>query len=179
MKKHIIFYSVCIVATALCFSHSGFAQDLEPGDVLPEFTPEQRIERLSTNFTALVFTVIDYAKEQEQSIEEIGGFVGGRFADSWPDDPTPEYYVAAMNNNWQMYAVTTEVLEVGDDYVKASRSRVQFGENLEQAFQNVYGYGIAEFEEFFKYVEKGIASALGLELSQRVEGDYVVFTVSH
>jgi len=178
MKSQIFFIVTFSITVVLFFCNRVDAQDLEPGKVLPELTPEQRMERLTTHLNAIIFSIIDYVVKQGEDLEEIGRHVGELFAKSWPDDATPEFYVTSMNNNWQMYGVTTEVIEVKDDYIKARRGRVQFDENMERAYQNVYGYGIAEFEKFFRYVEKGITTALELEISQRVEDEYIVFTVT-
>ncbi len=124
------------------------------------------------------FVVLNYAEMHGQSIEEVSRYFGVMFANSWPADATPELYVAAMNLNWQMYDLRTEVLEVGDDYVKARRDRIQFSNELEEAYQRMYGYGISDFKTFFRYLEKGITSEIGLEITHMDEDEHVVFTVS-
>ncbi len=178
MKKRMYYIGTITLTMVMFLSTQGLTQELEPGEVLPEFSKEERIEQFASNMNGLVFAFISYAKEQGQSAEEAGRYLGEFFARGWPDDFTPEFYVTAMNRNWQMYGVTMEVLDVGDDYVKVRRSEVQFDGELEQAYQEIYGYGISDFRTFFRHVEKGIASEHGMELSFREEDDYVVFTIS-
>ncbi|TVQ15309.1 MAG: hypothetical protein EA364_02550 [Balneolaceae bacterium] len=77
-----------------------------------------------------------------------------------------------------MFDLRTEVLEVGDDYVKARRDRIQFSDELEGAYQTMFGYGISGYKTFYRYIETGITSELGLDISHSDEGEHVVFTVS-
>jgi len=178
MKKQLHYIGTITLAMVMFLSMQGFAQELEPGEVLPELSTEQKIDRLTGHLNAMVFTVLNYAEMHGQSIEESGRYFGEVFANTWPADATPEFYVSAMNRNWQMFDLRMEVLEVEDDYVKARRDRIQFSDELEEAYQELFGYGISDFETFFRYIEKGITSELGLELSQRFEDEHVVFTVS-
>jgi len=178
MKKQLHYIGTITLAMFMFLSMQGFAQELEPGEVLPELSTEQKIERLTGNFNAIVFAVLNYAEKHGQSIEEAGRYFGEVFANSWPADATPEYYVSAMNRNWQMFDLQTEVLEVGDDHVTARRDKIHYSGELEEAYQEMYGYGMSDFEKFLRYIEKGITSGLGLDVSQSVEDDYVVFTIS-
>ncbi len=178
MKKQLHYICTITLAMVMFLPMQGFAQELEPGEVLPKLTAEQKMNRLTGNLNALVFAVLSYAEMHGQSIEEAGIYVGKVSANSWPADATPEFYVAAMNLNHQMFDLRTEVLEVGDDYVKARRDKIQFSDEREEAYQEMFGYGISDFKMFFRYLEEGITSEVGLELSQRVEDEHVVFTVS-
>jgi len=178
MKKQLHYISTITLAMVLFLSMQGFAQELEPGEVLPELTTEQKINRFIVNYDLMVFSTLNYAEMHGQSIEEAGRYFGEVGANTWPADVTPEFYVVAMNRNWQIFDLRTEILEVGDDYVKARRDRLQFSDELEGAYQEMYGYGISDYKTFLRNLERGMASELGLELSHRVEGEHVVFTVS-
>jgi hypothetical protein len=178
-RKMLVPFLASFAVLAACEgSPQGFAQEFEPGEVLPELTTEQKIDRLTGNLNALVFAVLNYAEMHGQSIEEAGRYVGEVSANSWPADATPEFYVAAMNRNHQMFDLRTEVLEVGDDYVKARRDRIQFSDELEEAYQRMFGYGMSDYKTFYRYIEIGITSKLGLAITHRVEDEHVVFTVS-
>ena len=178
MKKRLHYIGMISLAMVIFLSTRGFTQELEPGEVLPELSTEQKMERLSGNFNAMVFAAMNFAVKHDHSIEEAGRYFGEVFANSWPDDATPEFYVSAMNNNWQMFDLRTEVLAVGDDFVTARRDRIPFSDELEEAFQEMYGSGRADFENFFLHIEKGITSKLGLTLSQSFQDEHVEFTVS-
>jgi len=178
MKKQLHYISTITLAMVLFLSMQGFAQELEPGEVFPELTTEQKINRLTVNLNGMAFTVLNYAEMHGQSIEEAGRYFGEVFANGWPADATPEYYVVAMNLNHQMFDLRTEVLEVGDGYVKARRDRIQFSDELEEAYQRMYGYGISGYKTFYRYLEIGITSELGLDITHSDEDEHVVFTVS-
>ena len=178
MNKRLHYIGIITIAMVMFSSTQGFTQELEPGEVLPELSTEQKIERLTGNLNAMVFAAMNFAVTHDHSIEEAGRYFGEVFANSWPDDATPEFYVSAMNNNWQMFDLRTEVLAVGDDYVTARRDRIPFSDELEEAFQDMYGYGRSDFENFFLHIEKGITSELGLTLTQSNQDEHVEFTVS-
>lgn len=178
MKKRLHYIGIITIAMVMFSSTHGFTQELEPGEVLPELSTEQKMERLTGNLNAMVFAAMNFAVKHDHSIEEAGRYFGKVFANSWPDDATPEFYVSAMNNNWQMYDLQMEVLEVGDDYVTARRDRIPFSDESEEAFQEMYGYGRSDFETFFLHIEKGITSELDLTLTQRNQDEHVEFTVS-
>ncbi len=178
MKKQLHFICTITVAMVMFLPMQGFAQELKPGEVLPELTTEQKMNRLTGMLNSMVLVALNYAEMHGQSIEEAGRYFGEVFANTWPEVATPEFYVAAMNRNWQMYDLRTEVLEVGDGYVKARRDRIQFSDQLEEAFQELYGYGISDLKTFFRYLERGTVSERGLEVSHRDEDEHVVYTVS-
>jgi hypothetical protein len=75
-------------------------------------------------------------------------------------------------------ALRNKVLEVGDDYVKARRDKLQFSDEADARYQETYGHGLSDLKTFLQVLEKEIISEIGLEISQRVEGEHVVFTVS-
>lgn len=73
-----------------------------------------------------------------------------------------------------MYGVTTEVLETGDDYIKARRDRIA----TEDAFNQSFEISLNDIETFFEHVQKGIVFASGLTYSEELDGDSIVFTIS-
>jgi hypothetical protein len=174
------YLKLCTIALAmvLFLPMQGFAQELKPGEVLPELTAEQKMNRLTGMLNSMVLVALNYAEMHGESIEEAGSYFGKVFANGWPEVATPEYYVAAMNRNWKLWDMQAEVLEVGDDYVKVRRDRLQFSDQLEGAYQEMYGYGVSDIEIFFRHLQKEIASELGLELTYRDEDEHVVYTVS-
>jgi len=178
MKKQWHFICTITIAMVMFLPMQGFTQELKPGEVLPELTTEQKMNRLTGMLNSMVFVALNYAEMHGQNIEEAGRYFGKVFANSWPEVATPEFYVAAMNRNWKLWDLRAEVLEVGDGYVKARRDRIQFSNELEEAYQRMYGYGISDLEMFFRHLQKGIASELGLELTYRDEDEHIVYTVS-
>ncbi len=178
MKKHITIIAVISFITVLFLNGTMLAQDLEPGDVLPPLTEEQKLERFAGNFFATVFGFMAHGKEHGKSIEDVGRFLGEYVTAGWPDEFDPEYYINALNNNLGMFDVTIEILEVGEDHITAKRTKIDPGEDVDEAFQGVYGYSISDFEKFFAAAEKGILSSRGMTISHEVGDDIIVFTVS-
>ncbi len=178
MKKQLQFIRTFTLAMVMFLPVQGFAQELKPGDVLPELTLEEKAGRLAGNFLAVHFGILSYATMHGQSIEEVGRSFGKMMATSWPESATPEFFVTAMNRNWQMFDLRTEVLEVGDDYVKARVDKFQMSDEAETWYQERFGHGVSDLLTFFQVLEKEIISELGLEIAHSAEGEHVVFTVS-
>jgi hypothetical protein len=152
------------------------AQELAPG-VLPELTPEQQIARLQTNLVALAIGHLALATERGQGAREAGTFLGEYFADSWPAEISPEYFVSSMNGNWQILNARTEILEVGDGFVRGRRDRLFDRVALAQGDLD-RGITSARLEEMFSTVVLVIAGSRGLEYRETDAGDHIAFTVS-
>jgi len=169
--------TIVLAKTLLIFTitfNQANAQELTPGESLPELSAEQIAERGMVNSLALAEALILYAEKQGQSAAEAGRFAGELFAESWPDELTPEYFVNAMNSNWQMFGVTTKIIDTDEDRITARRDRIATEEQISNALQIT----LSDLEIFFEHVQKGIISPHGLRYSENVEGDYIVFTIS-
>lgn len=177
MKHRAFLFGTAWIVLLLFPFNEIAAQDLEAGDVLPELTVEERAQRATGNFTAMTLVFLSYAKEHGQRAAELGRRAGERFADSWPEELTPAAFVRGMHNNFQMYGVTTEILEASDGVVRAQRTRGVLEKEFESR-STLYGATLDEFETFLEHVQKGIAAERGLTYSETVDGDHVVFTVS-
>jgi hypothetical protein len=177
MKKTHWILVPALVLPLMLFGNEAVSQELQPGQVLPELSAEQRAARGAGNVLAMAQGLIAYARAHDQSIADAGRFAGEFFAHSWPAEVTPAYFVRALNANLQMVGTRTEVLEVSDRHVTARRDRIP----TEEAFARAYRIGdvtYEEFETFMHAITLGITSARGLDYTERVEDDHVVFTVS-
>jgi hypothetical protein len=152
------------------------AQVLAPG-VLPELAPEQQIARLQTNLVALAIGHLALAAERGEGAREAGTFLGEYFADSWPAETSPEYFVSSMNGNWQILSARTEILEVGNGFVRARRDRLFDRVALSQSDLD-RGITSARLEEMFSTIVKVIAGTRGLDYRETDATDHIVFTVS-
>ena len=90
MKKLIWLLTVMSVFTICCLFNNGFAQELEPGEILPEISQEEKLERLTGNLHAMTFAFIDHTARNEIEIDEIGREAGKLFTRGWPEGFTPE-----------------------------------------------------------------------------------------
>jgi hypothetical protein len=152
------------------------AQDLAPG-ILPELAPDQQIARLQTNLVALAIGHLALAAERGQGAREVGTFLGEYFADSWPAEMSPEHFVSSMNGNWQILNARTEILEVGDGFVRGRRDRLFDQVPLSQTDLD-RGITSARLEEMFSTVVRVIAGTRGLDYRETDAEDHVAFTVS-
>jgi hypothetical protein len=166
-----------LVLPLMLFGTEAVSQELQPGQVLPELSTEQRAAQGAGNVLAMAQGLIAYARAHDQSIADAGRFAGEFFAQSWPADLTPADFVRAMNANLQMLGTRTQVVEVSDRHVTARRDR----KTTEEAFARAYRIGdvtYEEYETFMHAITLGITSARGLDYTEMVEDDHVLFTVS-
>jgi hypothetical protein len=152
------------------------AQDLASG-ILPKLAPEQQISRLQTNLVALAIGHLVHAAERGQGAREAGTFLGEYFAGSWSPDTGLERFVLAMNGNWQILDARTEILEVGDGFVRGRRDRLFDRVALARSYLD-RGITPAQLEEMFATIVSVIAGTLGLEYLETDAADHVAFTVS-
>jgi hypothetical protein len=116
------------------------------------------------------------AAERGQAAQEVGTFRGEYFADSWPAEVSPEYFVSSMNGNWQILNARTEILEVGD-FVRGRRDRLFDRVTLSQSDLD-RGITSAQLEEMFSTIVRVIAGTRGLDYRETGAADHVAFTVS-
>jgi hypothetical protein len=173
MRYLTVFVTTLFLIFTITISDAN-AQELVPGETLPELSSEQIAERGMVNSLALAEALILYAEKQGQSAAEVGRFAGELFAESWPDEFTPEFFVNAMNSNWQMFGVSTKIIDADEARISARRDRIATEEQFAQIFQ----VSLSDIETFFEHVLKGIISPHGLRYSENVEGDYIEFTIS-
>lgn len=168
---------VLLISSMLLFSGTfALAQPAEEeGEAMPELSLEEKNDRLESNLNAVVTAFIQYVKENDQTVDELGEFLGKSFAPSWPDDLTPKGLVEGMNANWQMMGIKTELLETSEDYIEG---RHTIGYDEEQ-FNEVYG-SRATFDEYmqmFGVIIQEIANYHDLTYEEYREGDWIYFTV--
>lgn len=165
-----------LISIILLFSGTVTIAQPAEGEVMPELSLEEKKDRLASNFNAMVTVMIEYAKANDQTVEELGAFFGKSFAPSWSEDLTPKGLVEGMNNNWQMLGITTELLESSEEHVEG-RHTLSYDE---ERFNEVYGSRASfdEYQQFFRKVITEIAASHGLEYEEYREGDWVHFSVA-
>jgi hypothetical protein len=164
------------VTLALALGSPADAQDLAPG-VLPKLAPEQQVSRLQVNLVGLALGQLVQAAERGQSAQEVGTFLGEYFAEGWPAEVSLEYFVSGMNANWQILDARTEILEVGDGFVRGRRDRLFDRVPLSQRDLD-RGVTSVQLEEMFSTIVRVIAGTRGLEYRETDAGDHIAFTVS-
>ena len=174
-------FAVCIVVLA-AFHRSPAAQEVrQQGKTItfPTVTAEQNWARASTLMNAEGVGGFAFAKTRGASAEEYGRVVGDLFAPGWGqrDAGSAIRYARAIQNNLRAMAGTNvELLDVSDTLVtmRVTRGwRSLFGPS-----QQAYGVTLDEYETIHGTFQDRIARYLGLRYSQRIEGEYVVMTIS-
>jgi hypothetical protein len=121
-KAHRIFIPA-LVLPLMFLGTEAVSQELQPGQLLPELTAEERAASGAANAQARALWFIVQAWQQDHSITDAGRAAGEFFAQGWPAELAFADFVRAANGNWQMWGARTEVLEVSDRHVTARRDR--------------------------------------------------------
>ena len=176
MKKINKFMSIPIL---LIISFSIYALDNEQKLNLRQFTPEQNWKRTVYNLTHFILGGIKYAKLKGETAEDYGKYLGEVHAQFWNKDKgTPAYLVSGISGNFQMLNNSQiEILRESDKSISGRMNRA-WDSWVKDAKSEEYGISVDEFNRFFEEKWKAIAAYLGLEYNQRIEGDWIYFTVN-
>ena len=145
---------------------------------LPERTPEWKLARAVWHMDLYVCTGIAYAKSLGKTAEDYGKFVGEKFAPSW--EGLKEQGIAPVmrifSGHWQLYKNgKCEILNESETSVtiRANRPYLAYFKDGE-----LYGVTVEEYESFVVQIGLAIQNYLGLKYEQKIEGDWVVVTIS-
>jgi hypothetical protein len=105
--------------------------------------------------------------------EEAGTMLGRFMARTWGNNIPPESFVRAMDRNWQVLGILTEILEADEGTVRGRR--LQFMPEKDYTMWHaIYDFEKADYD---LSVHKEIASHTGLDYDEQADGDHEVFTV--
>lgn len=145
----------------------------------PDYTPEQRWNRMAQMGVLGVVSAIAYAKAQNADIEEFGKWWGDLFAPSWgqPGTSGPFEVMRGMRRNFLINpAAEFEILAQTENSVSARFNRpyvTYFGES-----GTWYGVTLEEYERLNSMFFQRIAEYHGLAFDERREGERWVITFS-
>ncbi|MCX6029174.1 MAG: hypothetical protein NT169_07700 [Chloroflexi bacterium] len=146
---------------------------------LPRLTLEQKWQTAEENLIYFVVSGIAFAKSMGKSPEDFGTFAGViAVTPSWGKDEGkgPQALVAGISRNKQQFRdFQLEILSESETMVEAKMKG--FGENDVRHWLEP-GVTVDDYLRFFDRKWIAIADHLGLEYKQRVEGDWIVFTVT-
>ena len=162
----------------IILSSSLYAQGNEQKLKLHQYTPEQNWERTVYNLTHFILGGIKYAKLKGETAEDYGKYLGEVHAEFWNKDKgTPAYLVSGITRNFQMLKnFKIEILKESDKSISGRMNRA-WDSWVKDAEPEEYGISVDEFNRFFEEKWKAIATYLGLVYNQRIEGDWIYFTV--
>ncbi|HDZ25968.1 hypothetical protein LCGC14_0447590 [marine sediment metagenome] len=172
MKNRII---VGTILFAFLLSGTVFAQEKKQKVEAPQLTVEQKWKRAMSNLNAIFIASIAYAKSQGKSPSHYGKYMGELFATSWEGVKGVTDFIEAMHWNWQMWEdFQIEVLEESENFYKAKIKGI--GEKYITEGSEA-GVTLNEYYDCWEQLMMPITNYLGLEYKQKIEGDWIVFTV--
>jgi hypothetical protein len=145
----------------------------------PDYTEEQRWNRMAQMGTLGVVAAMAYAKERGASLEESGRWWGDLFAPSWgqPGSYGPLEVMRGMRRNFLSWpGMEVEVLSQTETSVTARVNRpwiAYFGDT-----GTWYGVTLEEFERLNSMFMGRIANYHGLAFEERRDGERLVLTFS-
>jgi len=162
----------------LLFAIVGWPLAVQAQEIdLPEYTTDQRWTRAARFGVNGQVTLISLGKDQGMSVAEIGEWVGNFYKQGWTEGPRePSAAVVAFYRNQKVFPTgEMEVVEVSDDAVTVRFNRphlLVFGDDMVH-----YGVTVDEYEEVMKIAQDIIGDWIGLDLDQRIDGNwwYVTF----
>jgi len=171
-----------IVGTILVLfvlSVSILAQEKEEQSIeLPQLNLEQKVDRSVKNTTGRDIVSIAYAKSMGKTPEDYGKFIGELTAFFWADikgkGPVPfvQYWYRFLQTD--RYS-KMEILSVSKTSVKAKMTL--YGETHIKALVDL-GVTVEEYASYYGKYREILADYLGLEYEQKLEGHWIVFTVT-
>ena len=176
MKGKTIVWTILVV---FVLSFLILAQEKEEQSIeLPQLYLEQKLDRSVKNTISREIVGIAYAKSIGKTSEYYGKFMGERTAFFWADikgkGPVPfvQYWYRFLqtDRNSKM-----EIVSVSETSVKAKMT--VYGETYIKAFADL-GVTVEEYASYLGKFSEMLADYVGLEYKQKLEGDWIVFTVT-
>ena len=143
---------------------------------LPEYTTDQRWDRANRFGVNGIVTLIALGKDQGMTVSEIGEFTGAFYVQGWakgPREPSAAL-IAFYRNHMVSPTARIEVLEASENAVTARLNRpylLIFGDDMSH-----YGVTVEEYDEVMRITQGMISDWIGLDLEQRIEGDWSYLT---
>ena len=168
-----------IIAALIILVGFPRAQEKEQKIELPQLTLEEKWETAESNLYYFICCGIAYAKSKGDSPEEFGTFTGEVAAPSWEKGKAkgPAYLVRGISWNKQQFnGFKLEILAESESSIRG-RMNIPWEDVIKERSKR-YGVSVDEFNRFFEKKWEAIADYLGLEYKQKVEEDWIVFTVT-
>jgi hypothetical protein len=172
-----------LAVAALAAAVPALAQDVQQQGktiAFPTFTTDQNWARATTLMNSSSVGGFTYAKAHGATAEEYGHFLGKTYAPGWGDANTGSAirYARSIQNNWRAFSGgISEVLSANDTLITARYSRTPYTTYFGPT-KEVLGVTLDEYETINRIFQEDIGRHLGLRFTSRVDGDWVVMTIS-
>lgn len=169
--------SAILVVLLLCSSRLTRGGEGQTVD-LPQLTLEQKLDRSVRNTVGREVVGIAYAKSMGKTAEDFGEFMGRQTAFFWADikekGPVPfvQYWYRFLQTD---RSSSMEIVSVTHTSVTARMS--VYGVASVRALERL-GVTVEEYARYLGKMSELLADYVGLDYSQELEGDWIVFTVA-
>ena len=176
MRKFNLF---CSAAAIFIFCFSGLAQEKNIQKIeLPKWYLEQKLDQTVINLTATMTAGIAFAKSLGKSPEDFGKFLGNSFSPGWEGMKgkgiAPLFKWMYINLQADK-SFKLEIISETEKSVQARRTR--FDEATLKEFSHL-GVTVEEYDRFWGKLWEEIANYLGLEYTQKVEGNWIIMKIN-
>ena len=166
-----------VLPLMLMFSACSTGQAQAQEETLPQFSAEQRWDRLAFHWTSWAAASILHARSEGRTAEDAGQEIGELYAPSWGPDLTPRGFMLGTHRNVMAWRnARFDVLEVSDQRAsfryKPSYPSI-FGEDGEWL-----GVTVEEVDLYMVEIHRVIVEHNGLAFQWERDGDDFVFTIS-
>jgi hypothetical protein len=146
---------------------------------LRQYTPEERWARLEQNFNTMTIGAIGYIKSLNRTSDDLAQYFVKVYAPTWgkPNSRSPMSVFRGMRYNFNSFpSARFELIDSLENKVTGRYERWYAPSFKDSATQ--YGVSLAEFEGLFRAFNRGVAEYLGLVYEDRVEGEWVNFSLT-
>jgi len=163
-----------LLVVVLCGVTRGGAQQAPPQ--LPEYTDPQRWNRLAFIDAAWISTVIAIGKQEGHTLDQIGDQIAEFHTQGWLGGADARWFFVSLRQNHLAYPNgRVEVTSLTDSVVVARFNTPFLGTfGLDRDF---YGVTIADWQTVNLRVFHRLAEYGGLDLTSRMDGDWMVLTM--
>jgi len=144
--------------------------------VVPEISDAQKHSRMVSQANAFILNLINYAKSQGNSVEDVAKFTGDQFKKGWNKENGWEGFAKGCLYNWTIFIPNDKliILEQSETMIKfQSKTPYMWLKNNGPQFNVTYD----EYMTFVKISHKIIGEYLGADISFSEVEDGIILTI--
>ena len=143
---------------------------------VPEISDAQKHSRMVSQANGFILKLINYAKSQGNSVEDLAKFTGDQFKKSWKKENGWEGFAKGCLNNWTIIIPNNKlvILEQSETMIKF-QSKTPFVWLKNNGPQ--YNVSHDEYMTFLKINHKIIGEYLGADISFKEAEDGLILTI--
>ena len=176
MKKTLLALSVSLILASLALLCAGPIAAQQSDLELPEYTTDQRWQRLAGGTLWWQAALLELGKEQGMTSEEVGTWVGEYFSEGWLSGQEAAPFAVALNRNHMGWpAASSEVLSSTPTTAQVRINRPW--EAVVGPDQQYGGVAASEFQAMQRAVNMALADWVGIDVTWDEQEDYDVLTL--